>query len=121
MNGNYSKKVQCIIEEGKKYKDKLVYIGPTGPTGPQGPATITIGTTTTGESGTNASVTNSGTDENAVLDFVIPRGDTGATGPQGEQGIEGPTGPTGATGPTARFNNSSNNIIHKFKQITFKF
>lgn len=32
MNGNYSKKVQCIIEEGKKYKDKLVYIGPTGPT-----------------------------------------------------------------------------------------
>ncbi len=111
MNGNYSKKVQCIIEEGKKYKDKLVYIGPTGPTGPQGPATITIGTTTTGEPGTNASVTNSGTDENAVLDFVIPRGDTGATGPagpqglQGEQGlqgiagIQGPTGPTGPTGP----------------------
>lgn len=24
-------------------------------------------------------------------------------------------------GPTAQFNNSSNNIIHKFKQITFKF
>lgn len=131
MNGNYSKKVQCIIEEGKKYKDKFVYIGPTGPTGPQGPATITIGTTTTGEPGTNASVTNSGTDENAILDFVIPRGDTGATGPagpqglQGEQGLQGiagiqgptgPTGPQGPAGPTAietygrKYNTSTDNI-----------
>ena len=63
------------------------YTGATGPQGPQGPAaTITVGTTTTGNPGTNASVTNSGTSSAAVLNFTIPRGDkveTGATGPTG--------------------------------------
>ena len=43
-------------------------------------ATITIGSVTTGEPGTNASVTNSGTTSNAVLDFTIPRGEKGAGG-----------------------------------------
>ena len=38
----------------------------------------------TGDPGTDASVTNSGTDQNAVLDFVIPRGDTGASGAQAQ-------------------------------------
>ena len=76
--------------------------GPTGATGDTGPAgdaaTITVGTTTTGAEGTDASVTNSGTTSAAVLDFTIPRGDTGAQGPQGIQGETGPIGPTGATG-----------------------
>ena len=49
----------------------------TGPTGPQGPATITVGTTTTALPGTPASVTNSGTLENVILDFTIPQGPTG--------------------------------------------
>ena len=71
-------------------------VGPTGPTGPAGPATITVGTTTTGEPGTNASVTNVGTNENVILNFSIP---AGATGPTGPQGLAGETGPTGATGP----------------------
>ena len=35
---------------------------------------VTVGTTTTGEAGTNASVTNSGTSTAPVLDFTIPRG-----------------------------------------------
>ena len=43
-------------------------------------ATVSVGTVTTGEPGTNASVTNSGDDHNAVFDFVIPRGDTGDPG-----------------------------------------
>ena len=67
--------------------------GATGATGPQGPtgatgaaATISIGTTTTGAAGTNASVTNSGTSSAAVFNFTIPRGATGATGPTGPQG-----------------------------------
>lgn len=59
-------------------------IGPTGATGETGPtgaaATITIGNVTTGEPGTPAEVTNSGTDENAIFDFVIPRGETGPGG-----------------------------------------
>jgi len=56
-------------------------------------ATIAVGTTTTGDPGTDASVTNTGTSSAAVFNFVIPRGNTGATG------ATGPTGPTGATGP----------------------
>ena len=73
--------------------------GATGATGPQGEAaTVTVGSTTTGAEGTDASVTNSGTSGDAILDFTIPRGDTGATGPQGPQGEIGPIGPTGATG-----------------------
>lgn len=43
-------------------------------------ATITIGTVTTGEPGSNASVTNVGTDTAAVLDISIPRGDKGVDG-----------------------------------------
>ena len=74
--------------------------GITGPTGPQGPSTITIGTTTTTGAGTNASVTNSGTSENVILNFSIPRGETGPTGPQGIQGETGPTGPQGIQGET---------------------
>lgn len=102
MNNKYSRKIECILEEGKKCKEKLCVIGPTGPTGPQGPATITVGVTTTGNPGTGANVTNVGTNENAILNFTIPAGMTGATGPtgpQGLQGIQGQTGPTGPTGP----------------------
>lgn len=52
-----------------------------GPRGPKGEAaTIAIGTTTTGDVGSNASVTNSGTTNNAVLNFKIPRGATGQAG-----------------------------------------
>lgn len=53
--------------------------GPSGPVGPPGPATITIGSVTTGAPGTNAVVTNSGTATDVVLDFTIPRGDSGAS------------------------------------------
>ena len=96
-------------------------VGPTGPTGPQGAtgntgptgaagaaATISVGTTTTGVAGSNASVTNSGTSSAAVFNFTVPAGATGPqgatgpagpTGPTGSQGIQGATGPTGATGP----------------------
>jgi len=72
-------------------------------------ATIAVGTTTTGDAGTDAAVTNVGTSEAAVFNFTIPRGDvgatgaTGATGPEGPQGIQGetgPQGPQGETGPT---------------------
>lgn len=83
MNCNYSDKIMKIIEEGKKCNCNSVIVGPTGPAGP---ATITIGTTTTGDSGTEASVTNVGTSENVILNFVIPQGPTGPTGPTGPEG-----------------------------------
>lgn len=43
-------------------------------------ASIKIGTVTTGAAGSNASVTNSGTASNVVLDFTLPRGEDGADG-----------------------------------------
>lgn len=52
--------------------------GDTGATGAA--ATITIGSVTTGEPGTNASVSNSGTSTNAILNFMIPRGNPGSGG-----------------------------------------
>ena len=104
MNNNcYDNKIKKILEEGKKCN---------WPTGPAGAATITVGTTTTTDPGTAATVTNSGTNENVILNFTIPRGEDGATGPTGPIGLTGPTGaigptgpigltgPTGATGPT---------------------
>ncbi len=58
--------------------------GPTGTAGPTGPAgtaaTISVGNVITGEPGTPVQITNSGTDENAVFDFVIPKGDPGGGG-----------------------------------------
>ena len=52
--------------------------------GPPGAAaTVTVGTVTTGEPGTDAVVINSGTESAAVLDFTIPRGETGAGVPDG--------------------------------------
>ena len=49
--------------------------------GPPGAAaTVTVGTVTTGEPRTDAIVTNSGTENAAVLNFTIPRGETGNAG-----------------------------------------
>lgn len=65
-------------------------------------ATIEVGTVTTGEAGSSASVINSGTTSAAVFDFVIPRGDKGEkgdTGPQGPQGEKGDTGTWDGTIP----------------------
>lgn len=57
-------------------------LGPAGTAGADGAAaTIAIGTVTTGEPGTSATVTNSGTANAAVFDFVIPEGIQGETGP----------------------------------------
>ena len=79
--------------------------GPQGATGPQGEpgadgaaATITVGNVTTGEAGTQAAVTNSGTTSAAVFDFTIPQG---ATGPQGN-----PTTVNGKSGESITLNAS---------------
>ena len=49
-------------------------------------ATITVGSTTTGEPGSSAQVSNIGTPSNAVFNFTIPRGSTGPTGAAGVNG-----------------------------------
>lgn len=94
--------------------------GETGETGPQGPqgekgdtgaagaaATITVGSTTTGEAGTDASVINSGTTSAAILDFTIPKGDKGDTGATGAAAtIAVGTTTTGDAGTNASVTNS---------------
>ena len=75
--------------------------GPAGQDGAQGSATVAIGTVTTGNAGTNASVANSGTTTAAILDFTIPRGETGLQGDQGIQGIQGIQGTAGSDGAAA--------------------
>jgi hypothetical protein len=71
-------------------------IGPSGgPIGPQGPkgtlGTINIGTTTT-VAAANAAVTNSGTPEDAILDFDLPKGEKGTSGAAVDKGEIGPAG-----------------------------
>ena len=55
--------------------------GATGPTGPTGAdaetPTLTIGTVTTGDPGTEAAATITGTSPNFVLNLTIPQGPTG--------------------------------------------
>lgn len=48
---------------------------------------VTVGTTTTGAAGTNASVTKSGTATNPVLNFTIPRGADGKNGADGQNAV----------------------------------
>ena len=77
--------------------------GEGGSSGESGTAaTIEVGTVTTGEAGSSATVTNVGTTSAAVFDFVIPKGDKGEkgdTGPQGPQGEKGDTGTWDGTIP----------------------
>lgn len=67
-------------------------------------ATVAVGTVTTGAAGSTVTVTNSGTSGAAVLDFTIPRGDTGATGTAAT--VAAGTTTTGAAGTSASVTNS---------------
>lgn len=80
---------------------------------------VTVGSTTTGDPGTEASVTNSGDAQNVVLNFTIPQGAQGIQGPagadgadgaQGERGPEGPQGPAGANGTNATITSATATI-----------
>lgn len=70
------------------------------------PTTVEVGQTTTGNPGTPALVTNVGTQENAIFNFTIPKGEKGDKGEQGvpglrgEQGIPGLRGERGLQGQT---------------------
>ena len=77
-----------VVEQDLSGDLKFTFGVPEGEKGDKGDsggagaaATVDVGDTTTGNAGTNANVTNSGTTSAAVFEFTIPRGDTGATGP----------------------------------------
>ena len=59
-------------------------IGPTGQPGQA--ATVSVGLTTTVAPGNPANVNNTGTAQNAILNFAIPQGIQGPVGPQGPPG-----------------------------------
>ena len=76
-------------------------------------ATVSVGTTTTGSPGSPASVTNSGTAQNAILNFTIPAGQNGKDGINGTDGKDGTsatvsvgTTTTGSPGSPASVTNS---------------
>ncbi len=103
----YEKALQKIKQDEKcKPNYSIIYvnknnIGPTGPEGPQGPvgpqgipgdsASISIGNVETTNFSNIASVTDTGSGNKHILNFVIPRGTPGKQGPQG------PTGPAGTS------------------------
>ena len=80
---------------------------------PGASATVNVGTTTTGDAGTDALVENVGTASAAILNFTIPRGDQGEQGNPGTPGTPGTaatinvgTTTTGAAGSSASVTNS---------------
>lgn len=105
-----------IINSIDKLDNKIEYVESHGSGKPGKDATVSVGTTTTGEAGTDASVTNSGTSSDAVLNFTIPRGADGAPGADGRDGTDGQDGAsatvsvgtttTGAAGTDASVTNS---------------
>ena len=102
-NDDYERIKKRIDEESKKYKQCYIQ-GPPGPKGEQGikgdpgPATIRVGSTETVESSEPALVINTGTKEDVILNFKIPKGDKGDKGEQGIQGMQGPKGEQGDKG-----------------------
>ena len=97
------KGLEVYVEaEDKKYRwngTTWVDTASSGATGADGKAaTIKVGTVTTGEPGTQASVTNAGTENAAVFNFTIPKGAKGDKGDTGEKGDTGATGPQGPQG-----------------------
>ena len=79
--------------------------GATGAKGEKGDtglaATVAVGTVRQLAPGSTPTVTNAGTSSNAIFDFGIPIGQTGAKGDKGEQGAKGATGAKGADGAAA--------------------
>ena len=67
--------------DGSTWKDQGQLQGAKGDKGDPGTAaTVAVGTVSTGAPGSNAEVTNSGTESAAVFNFTIPRGNDGASG-----------------------------------------
>lgn len=97
-----NKKISCggflIDEDSFGFENGILSVkggagGTAGPAGPAGQAaTIQIGSVSSGDT---PAVTNSGTETDAVLDFVLQQGPAGAKGDPGEQGPQGPQGPAG--------------------------
>ena len=82
-----------------------------------------MGTVTTGDPGTDAQVTNSGTPQNAILDFTIPKGDTGSPAPLSLLSAYSTPAQSGASGDALVFDKNGlsygSDISHTAGSSTF--
>lgn len=106
-----------ITNSGSENAATFNFTIPRGETGLKGDkgdsgeaATIQIGSVTTGNAGTQATITNSGTNNAAVLNFTIPKGADGINGTNGKDGVAASiqvgTVTTGAAGTNASVTNA---------------
>lgn len=99
---NAAKEAQKIAQSVRDDADSGKFNGAPGADGTPGAdgkaATVSVGSVTTGEAGSAASVVNSGTESATVLDFTIPAGAKGEQGEKGPQGEQGPKGDKGDSG-----------------------
>ena len=91
----------------------------------EGWLSLLIGETITGEPGTEAKVTNLGTDTAPILQFTIPRGTEGPQGKQGERGLpgkqgeKGDKGDVGAVGPRGEKGEDGTSIDIYVESVTY--
>lgn len=94
-----------IFEDVEELSENPPYIGANGnwyvwdtntgayvDSGVDASITVSVGTTSTLSAGSSATVTNSGTSTDPILNFGIPKGDTGAAGADGQDGQDGADG-----------------------------
>lgn len=95
--------------------------GPKGDAGSQGPqgvaGTIEIGSVQTVSYGSPASVTNSGTEEEAILDFQIPQGAPGATVTDMKNLVLGAITDSTADYPAFAVNETGSTIFGKIRKF----
>lgn len=78
---------------------ETLFLGGSSTPGPAGKAaTIRVGSVTASAPGSNPQITNSGNENAAVFDFVLPRGEAGPAGPAGNNGTNGADGARGPAG-----------------------
>lgn len=108
--------IDITLQEPNISNIDSVLSGPQGPKGDPGEPgrdgvspTINVGTVTTLTAGSPASVSNSGSTTNVILDFGIPTGPQGIQGPAGENGTDGVDGvsPTISVGNTTTLDPNS--------------
>ncbi len=130
-NGAQGEKGKAFTYEDFTEAQLAALKGPKGDQGDKGSqgekgtpgaaATVVIGTVTTGEPGTDASVENAGTSAAATLNFTIPRGDKGDkgdTGSPGEKGDKGDKGDKGETGSPGAAGHSPTVTASKTGKVT---
>lgn len=82
MNGNDILNVNAIQVEALTINGETFVMDESFAVGPPGEdASLTLGSVSTGAAGTSVIITNSGTTQDAIFNFTIPRGDKGESGP----------------------------------------